>query len=85
MDPKPTTILYVGDWDPSGLYMSEVDLPENRIAFEKMEQRLRGCSHPLQRWQCELPTLEDEAPLELTPGALLVETFAFHHEIRHKA
>jgi hypothetical protein len=46
---------------------------------------LRGCSHPRQSWQCELPTLEDEAPLELTPGALLVETFAFHHEIRHKA
>ena len=28
---KPLTILYVGDWDPSGLYMSAVDLP-GRIA-----------------------------------------------------
>ena len=28
---KPWTVLYVGDWDPSGLHMSEVDLP-NRIA-----------------------------------------------------
>ena len=25
--PKPTTGLYVGDWDCSGLHMSEVDLP----------------------------------------------------------
>lgn len=27
-NPKPLTILYVGDWDPSGLHMSAVDLPE---------------------------------------------------------
>ena len=27
---KPLTALYAGDWDPSGLHMSEVDLP-NRI------------------------------------------------------
>ena len=50
-----------------------------------LEQELRGCSHPLQGWQCELSALEDEAPLELPPGALLVETFAFHNEIRHEA
>lgn len=24
---KPLSVLYVGDWDPSGLHMSEVDLP----------------------------------------------------------
>jgi hypothetical protein len=24
---KPLTVLYVGDWDPSGLQMSEIDLP----------------------------------------------------------
>ncbi len=24
---KPLTILYLGDWDPSGLHMSEVDIP----------------------------------------------------------
>lgn len=24
---KPLTLLYVGDWDPSGLHMSEIDLP----------------------------------------------------------
>jgi hypothetical protein len=25
--PKLLTVLYVGDWDPSGMYMSEADLP----------------------------------------------------------
>jgi len=49
------------------------------------KQRLRGRLHPLQSWQCELSTLEDEASLELTPCALLVETCAFHNEIRHEA
>lgn len=29
---KPLTILYVGDYDPSGMYMSEVDIP-NRIGY----------------------------------------------------
>jgi hypothetical protein len=33
-DGRPLIILYVGDWDPSGLCMSEVDLP-NR--FEKYD------------------------------------------------
>lgn len=28
---KPWTVLYVGDWDPSGLHMSVVDLP-NRLS-----------------------------------------------------
>jgi hypothetical protein len=27
-DVRPLTALYLGDWDPSGLHMSEVDLPE---------------------------------------------------------
>lgn len=27
-DPRPFIALYVGDFDPSGMYMSEVDLPE---------------------------------------------------------
>lgn len=26
-DPRALTVFYVGDWDPSGLHMSEVDLP----------------------------------------------------------
>ena len=32
-DPRPMTALYVGDWDPSGLYMSEVDLPERLAKY----------------------------------------------------
>ena len=30
---KPTIILYVGDYDPSGLYMSEVDLPKRMSRY----------------------------------------------------
>jgi hypothetical protein len=32
-DPRPMTALYVGDFDPSGLYMSEVDLPERLAKY----------------------------------------------------
>jgi hypothetical protein len=38
------------------------------------KQELRGRSHPLQGWQCELSALEDEAPLELPQGTSLVKT-----------
>jgi hypothetical protein len=27
-DRRPWVVLYIGDWDPSGLYMSEVDAPQ---------------------------------------------------------
>jgi hypothetical protein len=30
-DERTLTVLYVGDWDPSGMYMSEVDLPERLV------------------------------------------------------
>lgn len=30
---KPFVALYIGDWDPSGLHMSEVDLPERVEAY----------------------------------------------------
>lgn len=49
------------------------------------DQRLRGRSHPLQSWQCELSALEDEAPLELPPGASLIKPFTFHNHICHQA
>jgi hypothetical protein len=32
-DQKTWIILYVGDWDPSGLHMSEVDLPERLARY----------------------------------------------------
>ena len=47
-------------------------------------QELRGCSYLLQGWQCALSALEDEAPLELLPGASLVKTFTCHQQIRHQ-
>jgi hypothetical protein len=39
---KNLEVLYVGDWDPSGLYMSEVDLPSrlNRYDGDVQIQRL---------------------------------------------
>lgn len=50
---KMLTVLYVGDWDPSGLHMSEVDLPERleryganaelvRIAIATQDTRRRA-------------------------------------------
>jgi len=30
---KPLTVLYTGDWDPSGMHMSEVDLPERLVRY----------------------------------------------------
>jgi hypothetical protein len=30
---KETVLLYAGDWDPSGLYMSQVDLPERLARY----------------------------------------------------
>ena len=30
---RPIIALYVGDWDPSGLHMSEVDLPQRLAAY----------------------------------------------------
>jgi hypothetical protein len=32
-DGRPLIILYVGDYDPSGLYMSEVDLPKRFLEY----------------------------------------------------
>jgi hypothetical protein len=32
-DSRPLTILYVGDFDPSGMYMSECDIPERLIRY----------------------------------------------------
>ncbi len=31
--PKPLVVLYVGDWDPSGLHMSDVDLPRRLTQY----------------------------------------------------
>ena len=31
---KPLTVLYVGDWDPSGMHMSEIDLPSRVSRYD---------------------------------------------------
>ena len=52
--PQPVTVLYVGDWDPSGLHMSEQDLPERlarygapeRFTFMRVALTLEDISDP---------------------------------------
>lgn len=33
-DLRPLTVLYLGDWDPSGMYMSETDLPKRLARYQ---------------------------------------------------
>jgi hypothetical protein len=40
-DDRPLVALYIGDWDPSGLCMSEHDLPERIKEYEGDHVRLR--------------------------------------------
>jgi hypothetical protein len=40
-DPKPLVVLYVGDWDPSGLHMSEVDIPGRTERYTRAEWSVR--------------------------------------------
>jgi hypothetical protein len=42
-DDRPLTALYLGDWDPSGLHMSEVDLPArlDRYAYGRAPEIVR--------------------------------------------
>jgi hypothetical protein len=39
-------VLYVGDWDPSGLHMSEVDLPQRLTKYGGKVTLLRGALAP---------------------------------------
>ncbi len=38
---KPLTVLYVGDWDPSGLHMSVIDLPRRLVRYGGELQMIR--------------------------------------------
>lgn len=42
---KQLTALYVGDWDPSGLHMSEVDLPERLADYDADVELTRVALH----------------------------------------
>ncbi|TDY26125.1 hypothetical protein B0G81_6630 [Paraburkholderia sp. BL6665CI2N2] len=40
---KPTVLLYVGDWDPSGMFMSEEDLPDRLERYGADPGRFQLC------------------------------------------
>jgi hypothetical protein len=40
-DPQPLIVLYVGDWDPSGVHMSEVDLKRRLVRYGQRGMRWR--------------------------------------------
>jgi hypothetical protein len=40
-DGRPLIILYVGDYDPSGMYMSECDLPERLVKYDGDHVRVK--------------------------------------------
>lgn len=56
---KPLTILYVGDWDPSGSYMSAVDLPE-RIGRYGGDCRIQRIALTRQDTEAGLPSFQAE-------------------------
>ena len=43
-DEKPWHVFYVGDWDPSGLHMSEVDLPTRLARYSANGDLDRQCA-----------------------------------------
>jgi hypothetical protein len=38
-NPQPLIVFYVGDWDPSGMHMSEVDLQKRLVRYEQRGMR----------------------------------------------
>lgn len=55
-NPQPLVVLYVGDWDPSGLYMSEHDLPARLNRYGQRGMRwLRAALTPGQIQTHNLP------------------------------
>jgi hypothetical protein len=66
MSPKPLHVFYVGDWDPSGLYMSVEDLPRRLARY--------GASLTLTRLALiEDDILSDELP-SFDPGTKKTDT-----------
>lgn len=58
---KPLTVFYIGDWDPSGLHMSEIDLPERLARYGGVAnfQRIALSAHDVAPGT-ELPHFEAE-------------------------
>jgi len=68
----------------TGRLLWQPKVADGQTGATELEQELRSGSDPLQSWQCEPSALEDEAPLELPPGASLIKPFTFHQQIRHQ-
>ena len=60
-DGRPLIILYVGDWDPSGLYMSECDLPERLKKYDGHHVQIIRVAL-VQRQLASLPSLPAGSP-----------------------
>ena len=54
-DGRPLIILYVGDFDPSGMFMSEVDLPKRFAKYDGDHIKLKRIA--LTRRQCTRPAV----------------------------
>jgi len=53
---KRLTVLYVGDWDPSGLHMSEEDLPDRLSAYGGNVQIIRLALSKIDTYVGNLPS-----------------------------
>ena len=53
---KYLTALYVGDWDPSGLHMSEVDLPRRLREYDGDVELVRLALTDEDCYETELPS-----------------------------
>jgi hypothetical protein len=60
-DLRPLRALYVGDWDPSGLHMSEVDLPRRLAEYQAREGAEAEQAVSLVRIALTEPDIEDSA------------------------
>jgi len=55
-DSRPLTLIYIGDHDPSGAYMSEVDLPERLARYDGASELVRVAVLPAHLAAYGLPT-----------------------------
>jgi hypothetical protein len=70
-DGRPLVVLYVGDWDPSGLHMSEVDLPGRLMRYRPIDVERASDGRRAQAYW-----LEQRRALDLTRIALTAEDVA---------
>ena len=73
-DRRPLTILYVGDHDPSGRYMSDVDLPSRLEEYGGEADILRAAVTDLDRRYRRLPTFPADDKTKDARHACFVRT-----------